>query len=98
MKNDVPTIAHEYLHVWGEGVKVIEKFVRDSYVTWQAFHPADLNRIEGYMQLMIIALNQVVRLSVMDGKLCLQLATQCERGGMFPTPAPPKELVQLDIR
>ena len=70
MKDDVPTIAHEYLHVWGEGVKVNERFVQDSYIIRQAFHPADLNRIEGYVRLMVVALNRVGRLSIKDGKLC----------------------------
>ena len=96
MKQDVPSIAHEYLHVWGKGVKVNQKFVQDSYVTRRDFHPADPNRIEGYMRLMVVASNRVGRLSVKDGKLCLQSATQRERG-MLPTPAPPKESVKHEI-
>ena len=78
MKQNVPSIAHEYLHVWGEGVKVNQKFVQDSYVTRRDFHQADPNRIEGYMRLMVVASNRVGRLSVKDGKLCLQSATQCD--------------------
>ena len=46
------------------------------------------------MQLMIVASNQFGRLSVKDGKLCPQSATQYECGGMLPTPALPKELIQ----
>jgi len=60
------------------------------------FHPADPNRIEGYMRLMVVASNRVGRLSLKDGKLCLQSATQCERG-ILPTPAPPKESVIHEI-
>ena len=48
------------------------------------------------MRLMVVASNRVGRLSLKDGKLCLQSATQCERG-ILPTPAPPKESVIHEI-
>ena len=48
------------------------------------------------MWLMVVASNRVGRLSVKDGKLCLQSATQRERG-IIPTPAPPKESVIHEI-
>ena len=54
----VPQVAYQFRDIWGENIRINERYVRDGIALRRDFKPADLDRIEGIMRLMIVALDK----------------------------------------
>ena len=101
-KIDVPAIAYEYKDLWGEHIRVNEKFAKEGYVQRRAFKPKDLELIEYYMRMMIVSSGQYGKICNRGGKLlpyhCFRPPSALEESHALPskTPTSTKATSRLD--
>jgi hypothetical protein len=83
-RNDVPTIAYKFRHVWGMFVNTMH--VKDGDISRWAFNPSDLDKIEKIMCLMIASCDQYGKLAIQDGEFKLQSSVRSTRATGLSAP------------
>ena len=99
---DVPTIAYEFKHVWGNNIRVNEKYATDRNISCETFKPNNLDYIERIMRLMIMLYDQHGKLVIDGGEFVPHSLLQSTRttGLSEPlvTPIPAQRSTPIAVR